>query len=115
MSKSNNQNKNDNASLVHDYGLCINSREIYLHSYIGESEDEPGVDYRMAVRFQKNLNILSRVSEEPILIHMHTIGGCWPDGMGIYDAIKFSPCHITILCYGSVSSMSSVILQSADV
>ena len=115
MSKSNNQNKNDNASLVHDYGLCINSREIYLHSYIGESEDEPGVDYRMAVRFQKNLNILSRVSEEPILIHMHTIGGCWHDGMGIYDAIKFSPCHITILCYGSVSSMSSVILQSADV
>tara|TARA_B100000519_G_C14103805_1_gene372359 strand:- start:103 stop:783 length:681 start_codon:yes stop_codon:yes gene_type:complete len=115
MSKSSTQSKNDNASLVHDYGLCINNREIYLHSYIGESEDEPGVDYRMAVRFQKNINILNRIAQEPILIHMHTIGGSWHDGMGIYDAIKLSPCQVTILCYGSVSSMSSVILQSADI
>jgi ATP-dependent protease ClpP protease subunit len=46
---------------------------------------------------------------------MHTIGGDWNDGMAIYHAISLSPCHITILGYASVCSMSSIILQAADV
>ena len=46
---------------------------------------------------------------------MHTIGGDWNDGMAIYNAIALSPCHITILGYANVCSMSSIILQAADV
>ena len=34
--------------------------------------------------------------------------------MAIYNAISLSPCHITILGYAIVCSMSSIILQAAD-
>ena len=98
---------------LQEYGVNPDTREIWIHSYIGP-EDEPGVDYRMAVRFEKNLNFLQTLGAGPILVHMHCIGGNWTDGMGIYDAIK--ACHetITILTYAQASSMSSVILQAAD-
>ena len=105
--------RNELVSTIHEHGINIHTREIYLHGHIGDSEEEPGVDYRMAVRLEKNLRLLS-TSELPILMHMHTIGGQWHDGMGIYDAIQSSPSFITVLAYGSISSMSSVIFQAAD-
>ena len=105
---------NESISNAHEYGISLKDREIYLHAHVGETEDEPGVDYRMAVTLEKNLRILNKVSELPILIHMHTVGGEWHDGMGIYDAIQSSASSVTILAYGAICSMSSVILQSAD-
>ena len=43
---------------IHDYGINLNTREVYLHSHISDSEDEePGVDYRMSVRFEKNMRL----------------------------------------------------------
>ena len=110
----NNFLRNELVSTVHEHGINIHTRELYLHGHIGESEEEPGVDYRMAVRLEKNLRLLNKSATLPILIHMHTGGGEWHDGMGIYDAIQSSPSIVTILGYGSISSMSSVILQAAD-
>ena len=82
---------------IHDYGINLNTREVYLHSHISDGEyEEPGVDYRMSVRFEKNMRAMNICSKKHILIHMHTIGGEWHDGMGIYDC------------------MSSVIFQAAD-
>ena len=98
---------------LHEYNIDCESREIYLHGYIGSEEAEPGVDYRMAVRFEKNLLFLSKGSKAPIVIHMHTIGGMWHDGMGMFDLIKATDCEITIIGYAEVSSMSSVIMQAA--
>jgi ATP-dependent protease ClpP protease subunit len=100
---------------IHEFGINIDTSEVFLHSYIGVVEEEPGVDYRMAVRLEKNLRILAGLNKERVLIHMHTFGGCWQDGMGMYDAIQ--ACHdmeITILAYGHARSMSSIILQAAD-
>ena len=105
------------SQLIHDlHDYCINpdTREIYLHGYLGESEEEAGVDYRMAVRFEKNLMFLDRAADDPITIHMHTIGGAWHDGIGIFDTIKSSRCEITMIGYAEVSSMSSIIFQAAD-
>lgn len=101
---------------AHDFDVDIEKRDIYLFgredSYA--DENEPGVDYRMANRFIKNLRILSSMNEDPILIHMKTCGGYWEEGMAIYQAIKACPNHVTILNYTWARSMSSLILQAAD-
>jgi ATP-dependent protease ClpP protease subunit len=98
---------------IHTFNLDTKNREIFLHSYI-DSEDEAGVEYRVAVTFEKNIRYLNSLSNEPILIHMHLPGGMWSDCLGIYDAIKFSKAKTIMLAYGSVESASSVILQSPD-
>jgi ATP-dependent protease ClpP protease subunit len=99
---------------IHNYNIDISNREIYLHSYLSEMEEEPGVDYRCASIFEKNLRYLNLLSSEPILIHMHLPGGEWQDCLGMYDAIKFSKSKVIILAYAKAESSSSVLLQAAD-
>lgn len=100
---------------IHERDVNPETREIFLHGHIeNESEYDPGVDYRMAVCFHKNLRYLESLSSDPVLIHMHTPGGFWEDGMGIYDSIKASECFIAIVSYAHARSMSSIILQAAD-
>lgn len=108
---------------VHEYDIDIKSKQLYLmgnEAYVSgheEAADEPGVDYTMANRFIRNLNIMMRSTKteaEPILIHMKTCGGDWQEGMAIYDAIRSCPNPITILCYTHARSMSSIILQAAN-
>lgn len=99
---------------IHNYNIDINSREIYLHSYLSDAEVESGVDYKSAVIFEKNLRYLNIISMEPIFVHMHLPGGEWQDCLGIYDAIKSCACNVVILAYAKAESCSSVLLQSAD-
>lgn len=99
---------------IHSYGLDESNKEIYLHGYFSNEEEELGVEYRMACTFIKNLRLLELKNPKEILVHMHTIGGNWHDGMAIFNSIQFSSSYITILAYASASSMSSVILQAAD-
>lgn len=108
----------DPVTQLHDYNIDIPSNHLYL---FGEEEygsslggAEPGVEYVMANRFIRNLNILMRKSDKPILIHMKTCGGDWTEGMAIYDAIKSCPNPIIILSYTHARSMSSLIFQAAD-
>lgn len=101
-------------STIHDYNIDVERREIYLHSYISDENDEPGVDYRSAIIFEKNLRYLNTLSLDPILIHMHLPGGDWQDCLGIYDAIKASKSKIIIVASAKVESSSSVLLQAAD-
>ena len=106
----------DNHSLLnnlHTYGINLDKREIYLHGYYSQGED-PGVEFKMATTFIKNLHLLESDSHDGILIHMHTGGGEWSDGISIFNAIEFCPCPITILVYGEGVSMGSIILQAAD-
>ena len=103
----------DDLYYIHNYGIDIPNREIFLHSSI-DGEDEGGVDYRSAVTFEKNLRYLSSMSKDPILIHMHIPGGDWEDCMGIYDAIQTCKVKTTILAYNKIQSASSVILQAPN-
>jgi len=48
---------NSQLNNIHDYNIDIENREIYLHSYFNEENDESGVDYRSAIVFQKILDI----------------------------------------------------------
>lgn len=99
---------------IHDYNIDIENREIYLHSYFNEENDESGVDYRSAIVFQKNLRYLNLISLDPILVHMHLPGGDWQDCLGIYDAIKASKSKIIVVASAKVESSSTVLLQAAD-
>ena len=106
---------NDIVDSIHGQSVDLKQREIYLHGHHGPFDDDPGVEYRMATTFIKNIRYLDSLKNEPILIHMHSLGGNWGDGMAIYDSIKIARSHTTIITYGQAESMSSIILQAADV
>ena len=99
---------------LHNYNIDIDNREIYLHSYISDSDEESGTDYRAAIVFEKNLRYLNLSSLDPILVHMHLPGGSWEDCMAMFDSIKSSKAKVIILAYAKAESCSGVLLQSAD-
>lgn len=99
---------------LHHYGIDADNREIFLHSYINESDAEPGVDFRSAINFEKNMRYLNSISDDPILIHMHIPGGEWQDCLGIYDAMVSSKAKTIILAYARAESCSSVVLQAPN-
>lgn len=105
-------NDNNLIEQIHNFNIDINNREIFLHSYVSENEEE-NIDFKCSVVFEKNLRYLNQLSSEPILVHMHLPGGDWQDCLGMYDAIKFSKAKITILAYAKVESSSSVLFQAA--
>ena len=55
-------NKEPDISLIHSHGIDIHNREIYLHSYMSDNEEESGIDYRCSVTFEKNLRYLNLLS-----------------------------------------------------
>lgn len=103
---------------IHQYGIDTRHFVIYLQG-IEEYPDpewmEPGVEYRMANRVIKNLDILTGISaSRPITISMKTCGGDWHEGMAIYDAILAVQNPVSIVSYTHARSMSSLILQAAN-
>lgn len=104
---------------LHEYDLDLVSNHIYLsgidRGYDLGDPGEPGVDFLLANRFMKNMNLCMRVNpDKPLVIHMKTCGGDWNEGIAIYDMIKAYPFPVTILNYTHARSMSSLILQAAN-
>ena len=109
MNRPNNRNNIYSAlSNWHDYGILSQTREIFL-----ESGDD-GLGSKHAVEFIKNLTMLESLNNNPIIIHQYNIGGDQSAGFAIYDAIKASKCKILFICYGSASSMGSIIPQAVS-
>jgi len=98
---------------VHNYDLNPFNREIYLHSHYSGHDEEGGIEYRMATQFIKNFNLLDQHGKENILIHLHSPGGDWIHGMAMLDTIQIAQSTVSILAYGEVSSMSSILFQAA--
>lgn len=112
----------DLTDALHEYDLDLKSNHIYLMNRemygvgagTGDTE-EPGIEYSIANRFIRNINLCMRVNpKKPILIHQNVCGGNWEQGMAIYDAIKSCPAPVTILNYSHARSMSSIIFQAAN-
>lgn len=104
---------------VQYFDVDLESNHIYLvgadrgYDSVGNG-GEPGVEFFMANRFIKNMNLCMRLNpDKPILIHLKTCGGLWEEGMAIYDMMKSCPSPITVLNYTHARSMSSIILQAA--
>lgn len=113
LSKKDRSSKDSIVNETHNFGLILETRDIFLHSYT-ESEEDHGIDYRSATRFLKNIKILEKISDKPINIHQHSIGGCWEAGMVIFDAIKYCTAFTTVYTYGIAASMGSIIPQAAS-
>ncbi len=96
---------------VHEHSVNLYTRDIYLHS--NNREEDSIIDWRAALSFTKNMHILESDNLNPIIVHMHSVGGDWHDGMSIFSQIAYSSCHITIITSQAIS-MAGVILQAAD-
>jgi ATP-dependent protease ClpP protease subunit len=112
-------NKHECLDYIHGDDIDPDHHQIYLFGREDTKEEmengEPGVEFRMANRFIKNIHYLSgRDSKKPILIHMKTCGGYIEEGMAIYDAILSVPNPVTIVNYTHARSMSSIIFQAAN-
>lgn len=105
----------DKVELLHDHSIIIDSRTIYLTSAVdNDSGDEHGVCYVMTMKFLKNLKILEEISSDPVTVILNTLGGDVWQGLAIYDAIKVSPCAVTIIVQGAAMSMGAILLQAGD-
>ena len=104
--------------LIHNYNIDPTQNIIYLfgdEAYVDpEVGTEPGVEYIMANTLVRNITYLASRNSNPIVIHMKTCGGDWKEGMAIYDAIKNCPNKVIVISYTHARSMSSLILQAAD-
>lgn len=101
-----------------DYGINTKDRIIYLGSIatvdFEDDGDEAGINWNLARRFLKSLQILDSISDKPIKVIMNSCGGSVTYGMAIYDAIEASRSHITIVNMSQASSMTSIIYQAGD-
>ena len=107
---------------MHDYRVDRHTFTIYLGGdpshWDSEKEmeyGEPGVEYKMADRFEINLDLLSGIDpNRPILVNMASCGGYWDDGMKIFSAILTCPNPVTVLATKWARSMTSLIPLAAD-
>lgn len=96
-------------SRFQDYGVYTPKRVIYLGSDKENGEDIDGSSARNII---KNLLFLDSINKKMITIYINTPGGCWFNGMGIYDTIKFIKSPVKIIGTGQVMSMGTVIFQA---
>ena len=95
--------RKENIDRFFDYGIHTDARTIY----VGDIDQDASANVIKAMR-------LFNSNPQPITILLNSFGGCWYNGMAIYDAIHDSPCHVTMEVLGSAMSMGAVILQAAD-
>ncbi len=98
-----------------DYDLHVESRTIFIGDSVPDKEHDGEIDSDVCQRVVKAFHILMAAApDKPINVILNSFGGCWFNGMGIYDTIKACPCHVTVTVVGSAMSMGSIILQAAD-
>jgi len=100
------------------YGIDVDTRELWLHSYpdstLPEEDEEPGICYRITATFIKNLFLLDHLGNDSILIHVMLCGGSWNFGIAIYDAIRAVKSNTIVVAHAYARSMSTVIPQAAN-
>lgn len=101
---------------LHEYGILVGKRKVDIFltgNDFWDTDEEPGVDYRMANTFIKNL-LIAKSRKLPVALHLKTCGGDWTEGIAIYDAIKAYPYEVVGINYTHARSMSSVIFLACD-
>ncbi len=100
---------------LHNFGISIDTRELFLNPDYNVENDHAEIDHRVATTLIKNIRFLDSHNNDPIIVHMCSCGGNWEYGLAIYDVIKASQSLIYIVAYAHARSMSSIILQAADI
>jgi len=98
-----------------DYGVHIPKRKIYMGSSFDDEEwGESGINFVTSEYLIKSLSILDDQNHEPITILYNMIGGDWYHGIAMYDFMQHCKSHITIVGFGQVRSMGTIVMQGAD-
>lgn len=103
---------------VHTYLINRHNFTIFVGGdpeAIADGGVETGVEFRMADRFERNLNMLSSINpQRPILVMLSSNGGYWQEGMQMFGAMLTCPNPITVVGTKHCRSMSSIIPLAAD-
>lgn len=97
-------NKDSIVDQVHDKGLDMRTRTIFLQGDVEESTYE---------EFSRNMHLLEKGTGQ-ITIKLCSGGGHVSFGWGIYDLIKSSKHFIRIIVEAKCESMATIIVQGAD-
>ena len=98
-----------------DYNCFLPKRMVYFGSIAmtGTDEDD-SVNFVSAGNVIKNLLYLENINHDPVTIHFNSPGGEWHHGMAIYDVIRNMESYVTMIGYGYVRSMGTIIMQACD-
>jgi ATP-dependent Clp protease protease subunit len=91
-----------------DHNLHLESRTLF----VGGGDNE--INAVAAEEVIKAFHLLGSTPDKPITVLLNSFGGCWFNGMAIYDTIKSCQCTVTGIVIGSAMSMGSIILQACD-
>lgn len=94
------------------HNLYLPTRTIYFGGVGSDDENCDEVNCKTVAQLIKNLHILEAKAYAPVSILLNTPGGCWEDGIAVYDLIKKLKSKVTIIGMGKIYSMGSVIFQS---
>lgn len=98
-------------------GWCFDNH-VHLESrtiFLGDGYESGEIDSTVSGNFVKAMHLLLHQNrEKPINIMLNSVGGCWFNGMAIYDTIKHCGVEVTTTVVGQAMSMGSIILQAAD-
>jgi len=98
-----------------DYNCFLPKRMVYFGSIaMTGTNEEDGVNFVSAGTLIKNLLYLESINSDAITIHWNSPGGEWHHGMAVYDCIRTMKSHVTMVCYGYIRSMGTIILQACD-
>lgn len=101
----------DRVSQWYDNNINLETRTLY----IGDSEEEGMVDQEVSKSVIKAFHLFDTIAtDKPVTVMLNSFGGCWYNGMAIFDTIQQSVSHVSIYGIGSVMSMGSIIMQAAD-
>ncbi len=105
----------DYINAVFDRHVDVLGRTIFLTSVHVDTENESGTDSSMHDYCAKALALLEQQHPHlPIKIETANMGGSAYHGLGIYDRIRASPCHIVMHGYGPIMSVGSIVFQAGD-
>ncbi len=106
----------DYINAVFDRHVDLLGRTIFLTSvHVDADGSESGTDASMFDYCSKALALLERQDPYgPIKIETANFGGEFYHGLGIYDRIRVSPCHVVMHGYGPIMSTGSLVFQAGD-
>lgn len=93
--------------LLTEQGIHVPSQTIILTGEVGENMYE---QLMMGMLIIEN----AHGAKTDLTVELNSVGGCWYNGIGIYDRLKAFKYPVTVKVYGAAMSMGSVILQAGD-
>lgn len=99
----------DRVAQWYDHNIHLETRTLYL------GDGAEGIDAEVSKNVVQAFHMFDTVAtDKPVTVYLNSDGGCWYNGMAIFDIINHSISEVHMYALGSVMSMGSVILQSAN-